>query len=171
MNHQVRLAIDARVLGDGILQDCFTAYVEMLAHVVLHAPKPIGIVQLAGASNRPIAMLRRHAHDLGQAGILKKSNGTPPAWSLAKSPSEVTLEDVFRCAVASCDKGRRGAGGHLPPVANEEVDALLMQALQAVDEHLYKHLRTYSLDRLRASGAVPFPMRNCHHAQPFAEID
>ena len=170
MNHQVRLALDAHILGDDFLQERFTTYVEIIGFLMWRAPRPAGAEHLGDAIDRPAAALKRCFHELASGGILKKSAEAPNAWHLAKDAREVTLEDVFRCAVGVCATRRRSGttSRHLP--AGKDIDLLLTQALQTVDDHLYKSLRTYSLDRFIVSRAAPFPVSHRDAVTPFAEI-
>ena len=170
MNSQVRLALDAHILGDGCLQDRFTAYIEIIGYLMWRAPRPTGVERLVDVTNRPAAMLKRYFRELAGGGILKQSVEAPNAWRLAKDAREVTLEDVYRCAVGACSARRRsGATSHTLP-AGGDIDLLLTQALQTVDDHLYKSLRTYSLDRFIVSHASPFPAPHRKSITPFAEI-
>lgn len=170
MNHQVRLVLDAHILGDDFLQDRFTAYVEIIGYLMWRAPRPAGVGHLVDVTHRPAAALKRCFHELAGGGILKKSADVRDTWHLAKDAREVTLEDVFRCTVGACTaRRRRGATSRTQP-AGEDIDLLLTQALQTVDDHLYRSLRTYSLDRFIVSRATPFPAQHRDAVKPFAEI-
>lgn len=172
MNPQIRLVLDTDILGSGCLRKRFIDYVEVLGHVVLREPRPTSLSQMAEASILPVAALKRLFRELGKAGILKKSRGSTDTWSLAKDPSHVTLEDVFRSAITACASRRRRCAASCSLLAGDlDVELLLMQASQAVDNQLYKDLRTYSLDRFKASSAVPFPLSSRHAPPTFAEID
>jgi DNA-binding IscR family transcriptional regulator len=170
MNHQIRFATDTDILGDGCLQERFTAYIEVIGHFALTAPRPIGIARMTEMMNISAAAMRRYLHDLRCAGILEKLRSAPDLWRLSKDPRDVTLEDVFRCAIAACAKRRVVATSSTVPAGSREIELLVQQALQTVDDHLYKRLRTYSVDRLIASGAALFPIRRGHSNFPFAEI-
>lgn len=171
MNHQIRFATDTDILGNGCLQERFAAYVEVLGHFVLHAPRPIGVARMAEMADISIAAVRRYLREMEGVGILEKLRGVPDVWRLVKDPHDVTLEEVFRCAVAVCARRRNSAIPRTFPTGSHETELLLLQALQTVDDHLYKNLRTYSLDRLIASGAAPFPARRSHSCLAFAEVD
>jgi DNA-binding IscR family transcriptional regulator len=172
MNLQTRFAIDARILGSGALQERFAAYVEVLGYIVQRAPRPVTVTQLADMSNRTGEALRRRCRELCHAGILKRGSGQEHRWSLVKAPNDVTLADIFRCSVAGgrgtgCsggESGARTAGGE------HDIDVLLTQALLTVDDDIYKRLRTFSLDRLKAGGAAAFPARHLS-LPPFAEVE
>lgn len=171
MNHQIRLAVGSDILGDGCLQERFSAYVEILGQFVRHAPRPVDVARVVEMTNMPVAAVTRYLRELGGAGILKKLRGARGSWRLAEDPCDVTLEDVFRCAVATCTKRRRGITSPAVLAGGHGIELLLLQALQTVDDYLYKSLRTYSLDRLIASGAAPFPVRHTHSCLAFSETD
>jgi DNA-binding IscR family transcriptional regulator len=168
MNHQVRLTIDAHILGNDSLQERFTAYVEILGHFMWRASRPCGPEKLAHATGRPVIELTRYFHELSGAGILRRASDELHAWRLAKNAAEITLEDVFRCAVEACS-ARRGRSGTRNMPVDQDIELLLTQALQTVDDHLYKSLRTYSLDRFVVSRSTPFPGHRREVAAPFSE--
>jgi DNA-binding IscR family transcriptional regulator len=172
MNHQTRVVLDTDILGDSCLQERFTVYIEILGHIVQRESRSISLERATELSAIPATALRRHLQELSSFGILKKRRGIQDTWNLVKDPWDVTLEDVFRCAVTACSSRRRGS--MKPPAASAgdlEIDMLLMQAVQAVDDQLHKSLRTYSLDRLGASGSAPFPLPRRHAVRMFADID
>jgi DNA-binding IscR family transcriptional regulator len=171
MNQQISLAVDADILGDGCLQERFTAYVEVLGHFVRNAPRSLSVAWMAERSGIPVTAAKRTFRALGSAGMLQNLRDGQGMWRLVKKPSDITLEEVFRCAVAANARRRRAASPHAIPVASLDSELLLMQALQAVDDHLYRKLRTYSLDRLMAIDVASFPMKNRHPAALFAEVD
>jgi DNA-binding IscR family transcriptional regulator len=164
MNHQVSLVIGDTILGDGRLQQRFIAYVEVLEHFVRRGPRPVCLARAADMSGFPVAALRRRVHELGRAGILKKVCGAADTWCLEKDPADVTLEDVLVCAAYSCASRRRKSASASMPAPNMNIELLLTLAAKAVDDHLCKTLRTYSLDRLAASRTAPSMVRFDHES-------
>ena len=173
MNAQAKLSIDACILGNGVLQKRFAAYVEVLGCIVQGAPRPVDIAKLEAVSNRSATALRRSCNELCNAGILKKSPKQAHAWVLMKAVNDVTLDDVFRCVIAGgqIENPAGEATGAQSSGDEQGLEIFLTQALLRVDVHLYKHLRTFSLDRLKASGAGAFPTQRVVPMQPFAEVE
>jgi DNA-binding IscR family transcriptional regulator len=173
MNAQARLSIDACILGNGALQKRFAAYVEVLGYIVQRAPRPVDLVPMEAALNRPVAALRRSCNELCDAGILKKSPKQAHAWVLMKALNDVTLDDVFRCVIAGGSSDRKPDEQSGGQTGGEELalEVFLTQALLRVDAHLYKHLRTFSLDRLKASAAGTFPSQRALALQLFTEVE
>ncbi|GIZ50717.1 hypothetical protein [Noviherbaspirillum aridicola] len=142
------------LLGNAVLHARFIATTQILAKMVSRAPRALSISQLEDETGRPARELGKLCHALGRAGVLCRDGECLDRWRLAGEPSEVTLEDVFRCIVEQQTPARPGK----PEAAASEVDLLLMQAMIAINQSVSTQLRRFSLDRVRASSSAPFPL-------------
>lgn len=146
------------ILGDSELHDRFAACVEVLFHVAQCAPRPALIQDLARISGRTVPVLRRCCMLLAGDGMLEKANGNSSSWRLLKPVAEVTLADVFRCAIAAQRQERAPesfAGANLP----DGIGIFLMQAMLEVDGLIYRHLQAFSLVHLRKSKMPEYRMK------------
>jgi DNA-binding IscR family transcriptional regulator len=145
------------ILGNSVLHDCFFATTEILAKLVSNAPRAVGIAQLAEATGRPARELTKFCTALERAGLLHH-DPEQGKWVLTCDASMVTLEDVFRCTLAQQKSHARPSHktGERKRLSND-VDLLLMQAIIAINQSVFKHLRQFSLDRLKISAAGMFP--------------
>jgi DNA-binding IscR family transcriptional regulator len=148
---------DDCILGTGASYDRFVATTEILARLVSSAPRAVGMAQLEESTGRRSTELRRLCSGLERAGLLRADGQPAQKWTLGRDPSQVTLEDVYRCVVseqAPKKKGIRDASQERP---SNDVNLFVMQAMIAVNQSVFKHLRQFSLDRLKISAAAMFP--------------
>lgn len=141
------------ILGNSELHERFAEYVEILYHFVHWEPFRANARDLARLSHRSAHVLKHRCNVLVREGILEEFPDSPRSWRLLKPISEVTLADVFRCATTSAPE--RNGNSTPPSTKGDGTDAVsifLMQAMLAVYNHIYKHLETYSLACLQASG-------------------
>lgn len=146
------VTVEDCILGNGALHDRFFATTEILARLVSSAPRAVSLAQLEQATGRTAKELSRLCGGLLKAGLLRSEQHGK--WSLTCDPCLVTLEDVFRCVLGR-QQGR--ARQTAPERASSDVDLLVMQAMIAINQSVFKHLRQFSLDRLKMSGAGEFP--------------
>ena len=170
------LTVEDYILGGSKLHDRLCAMAEIMAKLVASAPRAVGIAQLEQATGRPANELAKLCDSLWRADLLLPDPRGGESWRLACEPSAVTLEDVFRCIVAeqqACAKPV--AKLRNPEQPQNDVELLVMQAMIAVNQSVLKHLRQFSLDRLkvRASGTFPAVGRKIGDArlEHAAEID
>lgn len=150
--------VDDYILCNRALHERFLATTEILACLVSSAPRPVGIERLASATNYSVGELRRLCGGLVHAGLLREDDIGSDRWVLVCPPGLVTLEDVFRCALAEQQDGAGlDAGGTMQGRAPNDLDVLLMQATIAINQSVFMHLRRFSLDRLKISAAGMFP--------------
>lgn len=156
--------VEDYILGNGAMHERFFATTEILAKLVSSAPRAVGIAQLEAATGRSGKELAKLCGGLMRAGLLRQvrdvpdAPGVPDSWTLTCDPSMVTLEDVFRCVLAEQNgRARPAAKTAAPERARNDVDLLLMQAMIAINQSVFKHLRQFSLDRLKISAAGMFP--------------
>ncbi|MGH8807392.1 MAG: Rrf2 family transcriptional regulator [Noviherbaspirillum sp.] len=150
--------VEDYILGNGALHDRFFATTEILAKLVSSAPRAVSISQLEDATGRPARELTKLCAGLERASLLRQEPKAAGKWTLTCDASMVTLEDVFRCVLAE-QQGRAKPGartGTHERVSND-VDILVMQAMIAINQSVFKHLRQFSLDRLKISAAGMFP--------------
>ncbi len=173
MNIQNKLVVAQHILGNVALQERFFMYAEVLAHIVSRTSRPVSLGQLESDSDLPPVELKRLCNQLERAGILNKHPNLPEGWSLGKDPGTVTLEDVLRCVLA---EGRRRGGssreaGDRRFGGDHDLDLLLMQAAMAVDENIFKQLRTFSLDRLKVNATEAYSSNKPLRIGQFNEMD
>jgi DNA-binding IscR family transcriptional regulator len=150
--------VEDYILGNGALHDRFLAITEILAKLVSSAPRAVSIAQLEEATGRPARELTKLCAGLERASLLRQEPKSGGKWMLTCDANMVTLEDVFRCVLAeqqarSKPSSRSGAHERL----SNDVDLLVTQAMIAINQSVFKHLRQFSLDRLKISAAGMFP--------------
>ena len=151
--------VEDYILGNGALHDRFFATTEILAKLVSSAPRSVSIAQLEEETGRPARELGKLCAGLVRAGLLTTDPRAPERWMLTCDASMVTLEDVFRCVLAEqqTPQTRRATGKAGAERTPNDVDLLVMQAMIAINQSVFKHLRQFSLDRLKISAAGMFP--------------
>ncbi|HYD97481.1 MAG TPA: Rrf2 family transcriptional regulator [Noviherbaspirillum sp.] len=152
------VTVEDCILGNGALHDRFFATTEILAKLVSRAPRAVSVEQLEEATGRSSKELSRLCGALVRAGLLRQDPQDADKWTLTCDPSLVTLEDVFRCVLAEQQgRSRTPARAAAPGRAPTDVDLLVMQAMITINQSVFKHLRQFSLDRLKISAAGMFP--------------
>lgn len=163
------VTVEDCILGNSALHDRFFATTEILAKLVSSAPRAVGITQLEEATGRTEKELTKLCMALGRAGLLRQDTQAPGKWTLTCDPSLVTLEDVFRCVTSEQQtRSRKSAAADRTP---NDVDLLVMQAMIAINQSVFKHLRQFSLDRLKISAAGMFPTSRRPLSDPRLEDD
>lgn len=156
--------VEDYILGNGALHDRFFATTEILAKLVSSAPRSVSIAQLEEETGRPARELGKLCAGLARSSLLMPDPRAPERWMLTCDASMVTLEDVFRCVLAE-QQARKAPGKAGTERAPNDVDLLVMQAMIAINQSVFKHLRQFSLDRLKISAAGMFPAP-CRTARP-----
>ena len=160
------------ILGNSTLRDRFVATTEILARLVSSAPRAVSLAQLEEATGRPSKELTKLCTALSRAGLLRQDPHAADKWSLTCDPCLVTLEDVFRCVLAEQQgRSRSGAKSAVAERAPNDVDLLVMQAMIAINQSVFKHLRQFSLDRLKISAAGMFPAQRRSLGDPRLDDD
>jgi DNA-binding IscR family transcriptional regulator len=147
-------AVDDYILGNGALHDQFCITTEILAKLILQSPQPVGMAQLANYTGRAEKELARLCAGLARAKLLRPAADGSGNWMLACESGAVTLEDVFRCVIAA--QPGRGKPAAKPDTVCRDADLLVMQATITINQSVFKHLRQFSLDRLKVSAAGIF---------------
>ncbi|MFC7518747.1 Rrf2 family transcriptional regulator [Herbaspirillum sp. GCM10030257] len=151
------VTVEDCILGNSELHDRFFAVTEVLARLVSSAPRSVSIAQIEEETSRPEKEITKLCTALARDGLLRPDPHAPERWMLACEASLVTLEDVFRCVLATqqtrCRPGGRNTADRVP----NDVDLLVMQAMIAINQSVFTHLRQFSLDRLKISAAGMFP--------------
>lgn len=148
------VTVEDCILGNSALHDRFFATTEILARLVSGAPRAVSMAQLEAATGRPEKELAKLCAALSRDGLLRQDAQMPDRWTLTCDPSLVTLEDVFRCVMSEQHARSRKAAADRAP---NDVDLLVMQAMIAINQSVFKQLRQFSLDRLKISAAGMFP--------------
>ncbi|NEX63884.1 Rrf2 family transcriptional regulator [Noviherbaspirillum galbum] len=156
--------VDGFIFGNGALHERFFATTDILAKLVSSAPRAVSMAQLESESDRPAKEIARLCASLTRAGLLRQEGAD--RWVLCGDASDVTLEDVLRCVLNDQQSRGRSAKQASDRVATD-VDLLVMQAMIAINQSIFKHLRQFSLDRLKISAAGMFPAtrRSRHHGR------
>lgn len=152
------VTVEDYILGNSVLHDRFFATTEILAKIVSSSPRPVGISQLEEATGRPAKEITKLCTRLARANLLCPDAKGEGKWILTCNPSLVTLEDVFRCVMTEQQaRSRSSSKASAPERAASDVDLLVMQAMIAINQSVFMHLRQFSLDRLKISAAGMFP--------------
>lgn len=165
------ITVDDYILGNGVLHDRFRVTTEILSALVSSAPRSLSMAQLQSYTGRPSKELAKLCGALWRSMLTQPDEKVRGSWMLACAPSTVTLEDVFRCVIAN-----------QPPVAkptivksadadqrHHDIDLLVMQATMAINQSVFRHLRQFSLDRLKVSAAAKPPLTR--HEQRSRQYD
>lgn len=141
------------ILGNETLHDCFLVMTEILGALVSSTPDPLSLAQLANGIGRPAKELAKSCAALARAQLLRQDQRIDGGWALACEPASITLEDVFFCVVAQQAGKTRPIEAPTGEAARirHDVDLLIMQATMAINQSVFKHLRQFSLDRLKFS--------------------
>jgi DNA-binding IscR family transcriptional regulator len=150
------IAAHEGIFSTGILHEQFCATTDLLGKLVAAAPRAMTLAQLHSATGRDARTLTRLCADLLRDGLITAT--AEGAYRLARDPAEVTLEDVYRCVVSTPAQRARTAPKATEHHASHAVDLLLMQAALAIGQSVQKHLRQFSLDRLKPAGSGRFPV-------------
>jgi DNA-binding IscR family transcriptional regulator len=157
------ITVDDYILGNGALHDRFRITTEILGALVSSAPRPVSIAQLESYTGRPAKELVKLCGALWRAMLMRPEAKSRKLWALNCEPSSVTLEDVFRCVIATQPSRAKTVEAPPPPVNTDrnhhDVDLLVMQATMAINQSVFMHLRQFSLDRLKISAAAKPPER------------
>jgi DNA-binding IscR family transcriptional regulator len=146
---------DKFIFGKEMFNDRFLTMVEILVVMVKltqSAPAPVTLRHLMAATNRSPRLLTALCGDLQRTGLLQQDCFCPDKWSLNCDPTRVSLEDVFRCAFPAVESTPRSPGK-----ASSGVELMVTNALIAIHQSFFKHLRDCSLHRVVISEAGMFP--------------
>jgi DNA-binding IscR family transcriptional regulator len=154
------ITADDYILGNGALHDRFRVTTEILGALVSSAPRPVSMAQLQSYTGRPAKELAKLCSALWRSMLTQPDANVRGSWTLACAPSTVTLEDVFRCVIANQPQVTKPA--IVTSAENDQrhhdIDLLVMQATMAINQSVFKHLRQFSLDRLKVSAAAKPPL-------------
>lgn len=146
---------DDYILGNSDLHQRVRVITDLLGMFVSSAPRTVSIKQLHARTGIPVKQLTKLCGSLWRATLARPRPGAPGEWELACPASAITLEDVFRCVLV---ERAASAGAKTPKLMLQEgdsnsvardVDLLVMQATMSVNQSVFQHLRTFSLDRLK----------------------
>lgn len=139
---------DNFILGDVALHDRFRLATEILAACAAKLPGSASLADLQAATGREERDLQKLCGMLVRAGLVEEEDG---AWLLAAPASAMTLEDVFRCVIdAKAPSRSRAARAGAAESRSHDIDLLMMQATMEINQSVFKHLRRFTLDRLKS---------------------
>jgi len=157
-------AIDQFIIGDDASYARLCLITDVLGKFVSCAPRAVGMAQLRQHTGRTPKELHRLCAMLCGAQLLQPDPAQRGSWRLACDASQVTLEDAFRCVLA--ERAARAKPKAAPQDAEvpgatsrHEIALLLMQATMGINQSVYRHLRQFSLDRLKVTAANVLPAR------------
>lgn len=141
---------DDYILGNGALHQRFRLATEIVGALASHAPRSLTQAELERHTGHPAKDVAKLCMQLARTDVLRVAPGQQDAWLLAAPASALTLEDVFRCVLDM--QGARGkpAARTGQQRVSHDIDLLMMQATMAINQSVFKHLRQFSLDRLKA---------------------
>lgn len=145
---------DHYLLGDALLHNRLSITAGILGELVLRAPRSVSIAGLEEAIGYPARELERICQHMWRNGLLQPDPDITGNWMLAGSPSDITLEHVFRSVLSAGSVQRKLS---MPFLLAPDVDLLLMQATVDVNQNVFNHLRRFTLDRLRVRATGNFP--------------
>lgn len=157
--------VDHYLFGDAVLHSRLSITAGILGELVMRAPRSVSVAGLEEAIGYPARELEKICQQMWRNGLLQPDPAISGNWMLAGSPSDITLEHVFRSVLASTLPQPKLS---LPAQLAPDVNLLLMQATFDVNQNVFKHLRRFSLDRLQVRAAGRFPLRH-RHASNFEE--
>lgn len=147
------------IFGSSSMYERLCLVTEVLGAFVSRAPRAVSLEQLARQTGRPEKELLKLCNALGREQLLQAEGGA--SWRLAGEASRMTLEDAFRFVTAEQAARMRGrARAETSDAADDsaqdsatrrEVDLLVMQAALSINQSISRHLRQFSLDRLRTA--------------------
>jgi DNA-binding IscR family transcriptional regulator len=147
--------IDDFILGNALLHDRFGLATAIVGRIVSSAPKPVTLNQLEKFTGRLASELEELCARLSSTGMLRPDAYKVDAWTLGCAPEDASLEDVFRCLLAEQFAHRTPPGVRRDSC--HEVDLLMMQMTIAINQGIFRHLRRFTLDRLKRGAGVMLP--------------
>ena len=152
-------SIESYILGNSALHERFFATAEVLAKLVSSTPRAVSMAQLEDATGRSSKELSKLCAGLVRAGLVRQDPDIADKWILNCDPAMITLEDAFRYVLT--EQRAKHPTKSAPERAPSDVDLLVMQAMIAINQSVFKHLRQFSFDRLKVSSAGMFPAPHC----------
>lgn len=152
---------DDYILGNGILHQRFRLATEIVG-ALASRPGALTLAQLEQHTGRPAKDVLKLCQQLARAGVLHEPAPAEDGWLLAAPAACLTLEDVFRCVLdMQAGRTRTASRSGQQKRVSHDIDLLMMQATMAINQSVFKHLRQFSLDRLkaRASSVASFGSR------------
>lgn len=147
---------DSYIFGNSALHRRFCLITEILGKFVSNAPRTVSIEELTASTALPANELVKLCTDLWRSELVRPIPHRSGSWELSCEPSIVTLEDVYRCAIAERPHRTRPpksgeSAATAPGSLHHDVDLLIMQATMAINQSVFRHLRQFSLDRLKVA--------------------
>lgn len=159
--------VDHYLFGDAVLHNRLSITAGILGELVMRAPRSVSIAGLEEAIGYPARELEKICQHMWRSGLLQPDPAIEGNWMLAGSPSDITLEHVFRSALsATLPPAKLSMPAHLAP----DVSLLLMQATLSVNQNVFSHLRRFSLDRLKIRSASFPASRHGRHTSQFEDL-
>lgn len=159
--------MDHYLFGDAVLHHRLSITAGILGELVMRAPRSVSVAGLEEAIGHPARELEKICQHMWRDGLLHPDPDVAGNWMLAGSPSDITLEHVFRSALSAALPQRKLS---MPTQLAPDLDLLLMQATLGVNQNVFSHLRQFPLDRLKIRSASFPPSRHGRHASQFEDM-
>ena len=158
------ISVERNTASSPTLFERFFIAAEIVAELLSNVPHAVYLEHLEGITGRSANELMALCRDLEYAGLLRRDPFMCDKFTLACDPDTVTLEDVFRCLLPEQNTGATPPDAANAGRAPNEVHLLIMQAMIAINQSVFTHLREYSLHRHKISAAGMAPLnRRCRH--------
>jgi hypothetical protein len=134
-----------------------TTVTELLGTLVSVAPLTLSLIQIKRNTGRSSRQINKFCIEMVRNSLIVETSYE--CWKLAGASADLTLEDVYCCAMTMTESSPVPLVRQSTVYPNHAADLLMMQAALAINQSIHKHLRQFSLDRLKSSTSVPFPVR------------
>jgi DNA-binding IscR family transcriptional regulator len=143
---------DNFILGNGVLHDRFRLATEILAAASARAPQSMTQADFERHTGRDEKDVGKLCTLLERAGLLAAAGEA--RWTLSYPLNMITLEDVFRCVLDGQSSRSKAVRVGNAECKSHDVELLMMQATMEINQSVFKLLRRFTLDRLKARGAA-----------------
>jgi DNA-binding IscR family transcriptional regulator len=139
------------LFGEPQLNERFVLAIELLAQIVVAAPRSVSIVVLADTLGQPMHVVRAVLSDFSNAGLVCLDTGRSlESWKCLCETGSMTLADVFRAVSTPTPLAQNQHAPAAKKTRATNVDLLLMQAAMEINQGVMQHLQRFNLGRLKA---------------------
>ncbi len=144
------------IFGSGDLYERCYVITELLGMLVSVAPLAVTLEYIKRNTGRRSRQINRYCSEMVRNSLIVETSSG--CWKLASTAANLTLEDVYRCAMARPESSPALFVRQSDCYPSHAADLLMMQAALAINQSIRKHLRQFSLDRLKPAASVHFPV-------------
>ncbi|MDZ4083139.1 MAG: Rrf2 family transcriptional regulator [Bdellovibrionales bacterium] len=126
----------------------FAMATHILTSLALHRDKPVSSSHLASSVNTNPVVVRRILGDLQKAGLVKTTAGKTGGAALSRSPSKITLDEVYKAVDAAeiFAFNPNDPNAHCPLSCT--IKSVLETVFQSADRAITKELKSRKLSDL-----------------------